>query len=891
MKHLLSASLITVVCVAGTTGFAAKPSSAGKPNIVHILTDDLGWVDPACNYRAVRGEEPIYETPNMDRLARNGLRCMQAYSPAPTCAPSRAAYISGQYSPHNGVLHVMGGRLARPFHAVHSYGEPFYPARLPLNIPTIPQLLGEAGYVSAHVQKWHCGGRGNGYPGPVAYGFDFSWEGKSGTPYNDPELWTPAAAGRQHYWNGIWTPLKPRHEGFATADPRDPFCVNPNDDDRPFDGVVDLTLRWLEKVKDQDKPFFLNFCPSFVHGPFSTRDRKRLEYYCEKMGVPFPTDPGLIAEMDPPRQGNPYYAAMLDSLDWQVGKLLSFLEDTDDPRNPGHKLIDNTYFMLSSDNGGLEASPVANGKRKGERERITDNTPLRGGKLKVYEGGLRIPFIIQGPGIRAGSVSETPIHLVDMFPTYLAMAGSAPRADLDLDGCNVLPIFHGQARKVLSAAGRPRESLFFHYPSPLPSSSVIRKGDWKLLLYHGVHMDRTRPEIQLYRLYSSDGSPNDLGETRNLADSHPEKRDELLNELKAWLSKYDADLPYRNAHTPGRWLPDNDKVPEVVRRNSDGDRLEVYFETGNAKARIIDAKLIYTTNGSDLLCDHPGHEEWHEAPASLGEGMATAIAPPGMTHGVFYLRDENGFQVNSEWVPPYSGPGGQDGIGAALLKDGYAYRPGLISLINTALSAERHAEKRGQDTRALALEIQSAKAVAGTPVEERSYAPAMRNLRSAICQLDVPEAKLSVLNHFVATEWSSPEREHATARGNNPPRQTAEQAFDGNPETKWLDFSPEGSWIQYAYDTPIVVSRYAITSANDGAERDPRDWQLLGSNDGHAWTTLDARTDELWAKRHQQRSFSCRNTKACRFYRLNISNVRDAKTANSVQIAEITFAQ
>jgi len=441
------------IVIGALLSVASTGQALPKPNIVHILTDDLGWMDPACYFRAVRGEESLYETPNMDRLAANGRRFMQAYSPAPTCAPSRAAYLSGQYGPRNGVLHVMGGRLARPYHTVHAYGEPFYPSRIPIDTPTIPRLLKEAGYVSGHIQKLHVGGRGNGYPGPVAYGFDFGWQGGPGTPYNDPELWDAKTRSTSHYWNGLWTPLKPRHEGFATSDPDDPFHTDPNDDDRPFDGVTDLALRWMAKVKDQGKPFFLNFCPSFVHGPFSTRDGKRFRHYCEKMGVPVPTDPGLIAEGMPSRQANPYYAAMVDSLDWQIGKLLDYLETTDDPRNPGHKLIDNTYVMLSSDNGGLTQSPVKNGRGKGQRERITDNLPLRGGKLEVYEGGLRIPFIIQGPGVKAGSVCDTPINLIDMFPTYLAMAGAKPRADLDLDGCNVLPAILGQDDKARFADG------------------------------------------------------------------------------------------------------------------------------------------------------------------------------------------------------------------------------------------------------------------------------------------------------------------------------------------------------------------------------------------------------------------------------------------------------
>jgi predicted alpha-1,2-mannosidase len=143
------------------------------------------------------------------------------------------------------------------------------------------------------------------------------------------------------------------------------------------------------------------------------------------------------------------------------------------------------------------------------------------------------------------------------------------------------------------------------------------------------------------------------------------------------------------------------------------------------------------------------------------------------------------------------------------------------------------------------------------------------------------------LTHLPTVNISRP----FTARGENAPDQTAKEAFDGDINTKWLDFSPKGSWIQRAFDKSKIISSYAITSAEDAPPRDPKDWQLLGSNDGMSWTTLDARTGELWSGRHQKRSFSTNNKKAYRIYRLNITAVRNLKSANSVQIAEIEFKQ
>lgn len=743
--------------IAASTSLAASeqsgtPDARPQPNIVHILTDDLGWQDIACYYRALHGEESIYETPNLDRLAAKGKRFMQAYSPAPTCAPSRAAYMAGQYTPHTGVLSVMGGRLARPYQGMHAYISPYYPARLNLDTPIIADVLKEAGYTTAHIKKWHFGGRGEGFPGPLDYGFDFSWDAST-RHYNDPVLYDPSDKKTASRY-GVYTAMKPdRISGFADSyDQSHLYTLDPTDDDRPFDAVVDLSVRWMNKVKDEGKPFFMNFCTAFVHSPFCSRDRKRLAHYCKKMGVPFPTDPGRIADTSPGFR-NPYYAAMLDTLDWQVGKILAFLENTDDPRNPGHKLIDNTYIMLSSDNGGLEFYPIRRGKDQGQKERITDNTPLSGGKQNLFEGGIRIPFIIAGPGIEQGSVCDTPIHLIDMFPTYMAMAGAESRAELDLDGCNVLPVMLGKQSDVRFADGSVRDTLFWHQPGVRPCSSVIRKGAWKLRRNYAPELNGL-PAVTLYKLYNADGSPCDLAEANNLAESHPERTNAMLAELTEWLDKHDAAMPYKNAQQVGRSkLPGADRVPAVLKRQSAGNRIEVVVETGASKSNVVEAKLLYTTNGSDLLWHIKQQEEWFEAPAEINGGTVSAIAPPGMTHGVFYLRDANGFLITSEPLPPVAGPGSNGSIGINLIEDGYAFRPGLLSLIDLAVTAQANADKAGLPTAPLARQIQSAKAVAKTPVHEKSYARALRALRKAIKSLDVPQAKLAVMNQFATEKW------------------------------------------------------------------------------------------------------------------------------------------
>ncbi len=737
-------NLLPLFCLLAATAPAAD--NAPQPNIVHILTDDLGWIDPAFAYKAEHGKDSVYETPNIDRLGANGTRFRQAYSPAPTCAPSRAAYMAGQWPAHTGVYHVMGSRLARAYDAEHSRIDPFYSGRLALDTATIASELGKAGYETAHIQKWHLGGPGKGYPTPLDYGFNFSWDWKG--DYNDPRLWNPEDKKTADF-EGIWRPMSPHRLGDfpSSRDSKDPYCLD--EDDRPFDAVVDLSTRWMDQVKD--KPFFLNFCPSFVHGPFSTRDRKRLEHYCEKMGIPFPTDPGMINDGSP-GQKNPYYAAMLDSLDWQVGKILDFLENTDDPRNPGHKLIDNTYVILSSDNGGLQRSPVAHGEGKDKQETITDNRPLDGGKLTLEEGGIRIPFIVRGPGVPEGALnSKTAVSLVDMFPTFMSMAGAKPGKHLDLDGADILPVLHGETDKVVKADGSTRDTLYFHYPSVLPTSSIIIKDGWKLRLYHGGTMDTKRPQVALYHLYNEDGSPVDESETKNLAEEMPEKRDALLADLQAWMEKYKAELPYKNAQKSGTPEPGSEKVPAVVKTASNGKTLEMVVEDGNGKSRIVDAKLVYTTNGSKSLREGQNQEEWHQTPAKIDGARVTVDAPPGMTHGVIYLRDENDFMITSEHLPPFSGS--PDAIdvgykGVDVIKDGFAWKPGLISLIETARAASKSAAAKNLDHAALDAQIAKGEKVVSQPANEKTYAPALRSLRQAIRALDVPEAQVAALNWF-----------------------------------------------------------------------------------------------------------------------------------------------
>jgi arylsulfatase A-like enzyme len=717
-KSLISA-LIALIVVP-----ALMQAAAPQPNIVHIFVDDLGWQDIASH--KIDGQ-PVYETPHLDQLTRDGLRFTQAYSPAPTCAPSRAAFLRGQHPINTGVYHVTGGRLPRPWHADSKRVAPYYNYGIPVEEPMIPESLSQAGYTSGHVGKWHAGGKHAGYPFPLDQGFDFGFTEKDGRHkyYNDPELWRDGDAKNNFF--GSWGRMHPdRLVGFPTNDPSDPYRLN--EGGRPFDKPHDLALGFMEQNKDT--PFFLNYCPYYVHGPIQARNRERLAHYSKKMGLEFPTDPEKTY-YDLPGHSDPYYASMVDELDWMVGDIVRYLEATDDPRNPGHKLIDNTYLIVDSDNGGVNPYTV--------------NAPLTGGKQTTWEGGIRIPFLVRGPGVPVGRICETPINLIDLYPTFMEMAGLETDPVLELDGANILPLFHGETDAVIMPDGSVRETLFWYFPWDSHMSAAIRQGDWKLVKGYGAWMGSNAAEdARLFRLYQ-DGQPNDIGETKDLSDQYPEIRNRLLEELEGLIDASDANLPYRNA--TGKVIDETlaAAVPAVLELGSEQDQVWVTVESGADKAEIVEAQLFYTLNSPQMDTVRGHREEWFAAPAMIREGRVEATMPAGATHACFSMTDANGFLINSEELPAVTDVG-YNIPDSELVKDGYAFKPGLYALIKMG---EQAAKSSGDNSKLIAA-ISSAKtAYAADSLSDEAYGDAIRTLRGAIRnQTSAPDSKHPLINRF-----------------------------------------------------------------------------------------------------------------------------------------------
>lgn len=452
---------VTLAC-AGC--FFAPPPTA-PPNIVLIYADDLGWRD-----LGVQGSR-YYETPHVDRLAQEGMRFTDAYANAPNCAPSRAALLSGQYAPRTGI-YTVGSAARGP-----AYARALVPVDnetiLALEVVTIAEVLAEAGYATGHVGKWHLGGEG---ALPRDQGFTWSIAGDArGAP---PDYFFPYARGDQSI----------------------PGLGQGKEGEYLPDRLVDESIGFLER--EQDHPFFLYLSHYSVHTPIQAKS-EITDRYRDKA----PAD----------GHANPTYAAMLESLDDGVGRILDALERLD--------LAEKTVVIFASDNGGF--GPV------------TSMAPLRGSKGMLYEGGIRTPFIVRWPGhIEAGSISSEAVTGVDIFPTFAELAGAPLPSGQPSDGASLVPALTG------SGESAPRD-LMWHFPAYLEADRSV-PGTWRTAPVSALRRGRHKVihffEDDRWELYDLDA---DLSEANDLSARESELTDELRTALELWWADTDAFVPTR----------------------------------------------------------------------------------------------------------------------------------------------------------------------------------------------------------------------------------------------------------------------------------------------------------------------------------------------------------
>ena len=469
--------------VLSTSSRATQP-----PNVILILVDDMGWMDLTC-----QGSD-FYRTPNIDRLAAEGMRFTNGYAACAVCSPTRAAVQTGRYPHRVGVTDwirslFQRGNLGTPEKNPTEYvGGKNRPLLCPPNPYwmeheeiTIAEALQKEDYQSAYIGKWHLGDPA-WYPEGQGY-----TENRGGCDYGQPPSYFDPYANPRHKHETI-------RNGIHKLPGRKPGEYLTH---READEAEALIRKW------KDGPFFIQVGHYAVHTPIQAIPEVAKKYDDKKGAT----------------QKNAKYAAMVESVDDSTGQILATLKELN--------LDDRTMIIFTSDNGGLD-----------NRNNPTDNAPLRSGKGYAYEGGIRVPFLVRWPGaVPPGKVSDFPVCSVDLFPTILDAAGAGLPEDRPIDGLSLMEHLRSGGEK------KPdRDELFWHFPhyrhSPGPYS-IIRKGDHKLIKFW-------EGESELFDL------KNDLGESKNLAESMPEKVRELDDLLVKRLQADGAKLPRKNPDFAGK---------------------------------------------------------------------------------------------------------------------------------------------------------------------------------------------------------------------------------------------------------------------------------------------------------------------------------------------------
>ena len=454
-------------------------SQSKEPNILFFLVDDLGWYD-----LGFQGSK-FYETPVIDSLSKRGMIFSSAYSSHPRCVPSRYGIMTGKYP----------ARTKSPGPG----------SQLKSSEYTIAEALKDNGYSTFIAGKWHLS-RGKSGSSPEEQGFDQNYGGgDSGVPKSYFYPYNIQTRGRGNENAPDITKLPEVEKGYHLTDQ-----------------LTDLTLDWIDKnyvSKKSKKPFFIYLSHYEVHTPFEgkldleEKYKAKAERLYEGKNLKNPFSFESTTGETKLRQDNHIYAAMIENLDNNFGRVIDFL------KNNG--LYENTIIVFTSDHGGLS-------NRGNGRPLATSNLPLRAGKGHNYEGGIKVPlFVVWEDKIKKG-LSNTLVTGTDHFPTLLDLVGIKLMNDKHLDGISFKNSLMG---KFQDNSKRP---VFWHSPRPRPKSTgdlantTVRLGDFKLLDFY------REGRIELYNL------KEDQGETNDLSDIMPQKRDELYEMVKNWRKSVDA---------------------------------------------------------------------------------------------------------------------------------------------------------------------------------------------------------------------------------------------------------------------------------------------------------------------------------------------------------------
>jgi arylsulfatase A-like enzyme len=481
----IAISATSVILSVAASGAAEQP-----PNVLIFLADDYGAMD-----MGAANPKTFYETPNLDRFAAQSVRFTSGYSANPVCSPTRYSLQTGKYPTRAGLTNFLAGVRAERFEAAPLTRE------MPLEDTTLAEILQPAGYRTAFVGKWHLGEQETFWP--EANGYEFNVGGFSrGSP---PSYFSP-------YKN-------PR---LKDGPPGEHLTAR----------LADETVALLERFKSEGKPFLINHCFYDVHTPLRA-PAELIEKYrakAQRLGLQdaFVDETQHFISVKEPRrvrsvQCHPVYAAMVESMDTAFGRIVRKLDELG--------LAESTLVVFMSDNGGLSTSEGS----------PTSNLPLRAGKGWVYEGGIRVPFLVRMPGAaKPGTTSDVPVMSTDIFATALDFVGARLPAGAMVDGLSLAPLLRGGAVPA-------RDALYWHFPhygnqGGFPGGA-IRMGEWKLIENY------EDGSVQLYHLR------DDIGERTDLASAQKERVNAMRAKLHAWYRETGAKFLRAKADGPQPWKP------------------------------------------------------------------------------------------------------------------------------------------------------------------------------------------------------------------------------------------------------------------------------------------------------------------------------------------------
>lgn len=501
--------LVCSAFVFGCVAEKAPDKKASTPNIILFLVDDMGWQDTSVPFwNEMTDYNQLYQTPNMQRLAAEGMKFTQAYA-TPVCSPTRISLLTGMNAARHRVTNwTLQPDQLQPMETDHK--DLIFPmwnvngmvvdTEIPHAVLATPftQILRENGYRTIHCGKAHFGAIGKSGENPLNLGFDVNIAGHAaGAP--------KSYYGEQNFGN------TPEFEG--TPWPVPGLESYHGQDINLTEALTLEAKKAMDESLAMDKPFYLYMAHYAVHTPIMADGRFYQKYLNQGLDTT-----------------EAKYASMVESMDKSLGDLMDYLDQ--------HNISDQTIILFMSDNGGLSA--VARGG-----EPHTHNRPLSSGKGSMHEGGIREPMLIKWPGkVKPGAVCDEYLIIEDFYPTILEMAGITNYQPVqEIDGQSFIGFLEGHKSEMKD---RP---LFWHYPNEwgptgpgIGAASTIRKGDWKLIYYHAGE------NFELFNL------KDDISEQNNLIDSQPEKAKELAEDLTEYLKSVNAQMPLHiTGEIPVKW--------------------------------------------------------------------------------------------------------------------------------------------------------------------------------------------------------------------------------------------------------------------------------------------------------------------------------------------------